>query len=232
MLIQSSKKINKILGGWTQNDPHLDTSNCQKPKTKRESLKIKVIHYIQSILSNTALYSIGPCFYHQSHPQLGVVFALAPSLHSFWSYFSTDLQYHIGHLLTWGVHLSVSYLFAFSYYSWGSQGNNTEVVCHFLLQWPTFCQTSPLWPVHLGWSHMAWLCFTELDKAVVRVIRLASCLWLWFLSVCPLMPSLSAYRLTWIIEKAREFQKNIYFCFYWLCQSLWLCGSQSTVENS
>ena len=27
-----------------------------------------------------------------SHPQLDVVFALAPSLHSFWSYFSTDLQ--------------------------------------------------------------------------------------------------------------------------------------------
>ena len=26
------------------------------------------------------------------HPQLGVVFALAPTLHSFWSYFSTDLQ--------------------------------------------------------------------------------------------------------------------------------------------
>ena len=29
----------------------------------------------------------------------------------------------------------------------------------------------------------------------------------------------------WIIEKARELQKNIYF-FYWLCQSLWLCRSQ------
>ena len=30
-------------------------------------------------LCNIALYSIGPCFYHQSHPQLGIVFALAPS---------------------------------------------------------------------------------------------------------------------------------------------------------
>ena len=48
------------------------------------------------------------------------------------------------------------YLFAFSYCSLGSQGKNTEVVCHSLLQWTTFCQ---------------------------------------------------------IIEKAREFQKNIYFCF-------------------
>ena len=41
-------------------------------------------------LCNIAVYSIGPCFYHQSHPQLGIVFALTPSLHSFWSYFSTD----------------------------------------------------------------------------------------------------------------------------------------------
>ena len=50
------------------------------------------------------------------------------------------IQQHIGHLLTWGVHLSVSYLFAFSYCSWGSKGKNTEVVCHSLLQWTTFCQ--------------------------------------------------------------------------------------------
>ena len=41
--------------------------------------------------------------------------------------------------------------FAFSYCSWGSQGQNTEVICHSLLQWTTFCQTSPPWPVHLGW---------------------------------------------------------------------------------
>ena len=30
----------------------------------------------------------------------------------------------------------------------------------------------------------------------------------------------------WIIEKAREFQKKHLFLLYWLCQSLWLCGSQ------
>ena len=99
--------------------------------------------------------------------------------------------------LTWGVHLSVSYLFAFSYCSWGSQCKNTEVVYQSLLQWITSCQTSPLWPIHLGRLHMAWPSFIELDKAVVRVIRLASCLWLWFQSVCPLMISLSAYHLTW-----------------------------------
>ena len=31
-------------------------------------------------------------------------------------------------------HLSLSYLFAFSYCSGGSQGKNTEVICHSLLQ--------------------------------------------------------------------------------------------------
>ena len=36
----------------------------------------------------------------------------------------------------------------------------------------------------------------------------------------------------WIIEKASEVQKKHPFLLYWLCQSLWLCGSQQTVENS
>ena len=71
----------------------------------------------------------------------------------FWNYFSTLFQYHIGHLPTWGVYFSLSCLFAFSYCSWGSQGN-TEVVCKSFFQWITFCQT---WPVCLGWPYMAWL---------------------------------------------------------------------------
>ena len=36
----------------------------------------------------------------------------------------------------------------------------------------------------------------------------------------------------WIIKKAKEFQKKHLFLLYWLCQSLWLCGSPQTVENS
>ena len=44
---------------------------------------------------------------------------------------------------------------------------------------------------------MTWLCFIDSDKAVVHVIRLASCLLLYFQSVCPLISSLSAYCLTW-----------------------------------
>ena len=59
------------------------------------------------------------------------------------------------------------FFFPFSYCSWGSQGKNTEVVCQSLLQWTTFCQTSPPWPICLGWPHTAWLSFIELDKTVV-----------------------------------------------------------------
>ena len=89
-----------------------------------------------------------------------------------------------GHLPSWGAHLSVSYLLAFSYFSWGSLGKNSEVVCSSLLHWTTFCQSSPPWPVHLGWPYTGMAhSFIELDKAVVHVIRLVSLLWLWF-SVC------------------------------------------------
>ena len=77
-------------------------------------------------LSNIALYSIETCFHYPSHLQQGVVFALAPSLHSFWSYFSSPVVY-------WAVHLSVSSLFAFSFCSWGSHGKNTEAVQ--ILKW-------------------------------------------------------------------------------------------------
>ena len=92
----------------------------------------------------------------------------------------------------------MSCIFAFSYCSWGSQGKNTEVVCHSLLQWSTFCQISSPWPACLGWPHTALLSFIELDKAVVHVIRLASFLWLWLQCVCPLMPSCKTYHLTWV----------------------------------
>ena len=37
--------------------------------------------------------------------------------------------------------------------------------------------------------------------------------------------------ICWIIEKAREFQKNIFFCLSTMLKSL-LCGPQQTVENS
>ena len=59
------------------------------------------------------------------------------------------------------------------------------MVCHSLLQWTTFCQTSPPWPTCLGWPHRAWLSFIELDKAVVLV-------WLDWLVFCEYGFSVSA----------------------------------------
>ena len=55
-----------------------------------------------------------------------------------------------------------------------------------------FTMTRPSWVTPQGMSHG----FTELDLAVIHVIRLFSYLWLWFQSVCPFMPSFSAYHLT------------------------------------
>ena len=88
----------------------------------------------------------------------------------------------------WRVHLSVSYLFVFLYCSQGSRGKNTDVVCHSLLQWTTFCQNSPLWPIHLGWPYTAWLIVS------LNWTRLWSMWSVWlvffdcgFHSVCPLM---------------------------------------------
>ena len=66
-------------------------------------------------------------------------------------------NFHIGSLPNWGVHLSVLYLFAFSYCSWGSPGKNTETVCHSFLHWTMFCQNLPPWPIRLGWPYTAWL---------------------------------------------------------------------------
>ena len=74
------------IGTWnvrSMNQDKLGSSQTGDGKSERQHSRF---------LCNIVLYSIGPCFYHQSHPQLGVVFAFAPSLHSFWSYFSTDLQ--------------------------------------------------------------------------------------------------------------------------------------------
>ena len=146
-----------------------------------------------------ALYSVGPCFYHQSYPQQGIVFA--GSIPSFF----LELFIHWSPVPYWAPtdlgSFSFSILsFSFSYCSWGSQDKNTEVVCHSLLQWTTFCQTSPPWPTRPGWPHRAWLSFIELDKAVVHVIRFTSFLWVWFQCVCPLMPSCNTYHRTWDIE--------------------------------
>ena len=136
----------------------------------------------RTLLTSPVTSTTGCCFCFDSIPSFFLELFLHWSPVGYWA--PTDLGN------------SVSYIFALSYCSWGSQGKNTEVICHSLLQWTTFCQTSPPWPSRLRWPHTAWLSFIELDKAVVCVIRLTSFLWLGFQCVCPLMPSHNTYHLT------------------------------------
>ena len=96
------------------------------------------------------------------------------------SSFFLELFLHFSPLAYWaptdvGSSSSVSYHFAFSSCSWGSQGKNTEVVLpfpspvdHILSDLSTMTHLSQV-ALH-GMAH----CFTELDKAVVHVISLIS----------------------------------------------------------
>ena len=64
-------------------------------------------------LCNIVLYSIRLFFHHQTHPQLSTISSLAQPCYSFWSYFFALPQYHTGHLLTWGAHLSCHIFLSF-----------------------------------------------------------------------------------------------------------------------
>ena len=111
----------------------------------------------RTLLLSPVTSTAGHCFCFGSIPSFFLELFLHWSPIAYWA--PTDL----------GSSSFSIYHFAFSYCSWGSQGKNTEVVCHSLLQWTTFCQTSPPWPACPGWPHTAWLSFIELDKAVVLV---------------------------------------------------------------
>ena len=92
------------------------------------------------------------------------------------------------HAVIHGVAKSRTWLSNWTEVTLGSQGKNTEVVCHSLLQKTTFCQNSPPYPVHLGWPYTAWL-IISLNQT--RLLSMWS-VWLVFCdcgfhSVCPLM---------------------------------------------
>ena len=120
----------------------------------------------QTLLLSPVTSTTGYCF----------CFGTIPSF--FLELFSTDLQEHIGHLPTWGVPLSVSYHFAFSYCSW--------VLKARILKWFAI-------PFSSG-PH----CELPNVQAGFRKGRRTRD---------------QIANIHWIMEKAREFQKNIYFCF-------------------
>ena len=113
---------------------------------------------------------------NQSHSQLGVVFALAPSLHLSEVISPLISSYILGTYKPEEFISKCPFCLFILFIGFSRQEYWSGLP--FALQSTTFCQTSPPWPAHLGWPHMACLSFIELDKAVVHVIRLASCLWL------------------------------------------------------
>ena len=133
----------------------------------------------QILLSPPVTSTTGCCFHFGS----ASLFLLELFLHCFPAV--------TGHLPTWRIHLSVLYLFAFSYCSWSSQGKNADVICCPHLQWTTFCQNSPSWLLWWAALHGISHGFIKLHKAVIPMIILVSFLWLWF-SFC--LPSMDEYK--------------------------------------
>ena len=111
----------------------------------------------------------------------GCVFALPPSLHSFWNCFSTDIRYYIRHLLICRVHLSVSYSLPFHTVHGVLKARILKWFAFSFSSGPHFVRTLHHDPFVLGGPHGMAHSFIKLDKAVVHVIRLVSFLCLWFL---------------------------------------------------
>ena len=124
----------------------------------------------------------GCCFWFGSISSFFLELFLHSFLVAYWAPSDLGISSFLCHVL-WGV----SYLFIFSCL-WGSQEKNTEVVCHSLLQWTTFCQNSPPWPVSLGCPYRWWLIVslsqTRLWSMWSLWLVLCDCV---FHSVCPLM---------------------------------------------
>ena len=97
----------------------------------------------QNLLQSPTTSTTGGCFCFDSASSFYLKLFLLSSPVAYWA--PTNLG---------SLSFSVIFFFAFSQHSWGFQGMNTEVFCHSLLQWATFCHNSPPWPVHLGWPYM------------------------------------------------------------------------------
>ena len=114
----------------------------------------------QTLLLSPVISTTGYCFCFGSIPS----FFLELFLH--WSPVAYWAPNGLGSFL-------VSYHFAFSYCSWGSQGKNTDVACYSLLQRTTICQASPPWPARLGLPHrhgLVSLSYTRLWSNLSRLV--------------------------------------------------------------
>ena len=124
-------------------------------------------------------YIIGLYFHHQSHPQLCIVFGLALSLYSLWSYYSMQIAHWVPIDLRSSSFSVISFclfmlFMGFSRKEYWSGLPFPSPVDHILSEFSTM--THPSWVA----LHSMGQSFIELDKAVIHVISLISLLWLWF----------------------------------------------------
>ena len=81
---------------------------------------------------------------------------------------------------------------------------------HSLLQWTTFCQTSPPWPARLGWPYTAWLIVSFMLVHTHLVPQDFSPLWkTWWCSVVSFNSNVDALVFFFL-------QTCLYPC-YWKC---------------
>ena len=126
-----------------------------------QSLVWSLLIYLHSqtlhsrFLCNIVFYSIGLYFHHQSHPPLGIVFTLTPSLYSFWSYFSTLLRSILGTYWS-GKFIFQSHIFCLSILFMEFSRQEYWNGLPFLSP-VTFCRNSPPCPVCLEWPYILWL---------------------------------------------------------------------------
>ena len=128
------------------------------------------------------LYSTGLYFHHQSHPQLGTVFTLALSLHSFWLFLhSSPVAYWACTDLGSSSFSVISFCFIILFITFSKQEYWSGLpfpspVDNILSEISTM--THPSWVALHGMPHS----FIELDKAMVHVISLISLIMVFILS--------------------------------------------------
>ena len=105
-------------------------------------------HWI--LLSSPVTSTTGCCFHWGSVSSFFLELLLHWSPVAYWA--PTDLESSSSSAIS----------FSLSYCSWSSQGKNTEVVCHSLLQWTMFCQNSPL-----NWWDLIIYYFVKIFRAYV-----------------------------------------------------------------
>ena len=150
-------------------------------------------------------------FYHQSHPQLGVVFALALSIilsgiiSPLISSSILDTYWPEEFIFQCPIFCLLILFMGFSRQEYWSGLPFPSPVDHVFSE--LSAMTCPSWVAIQGIAHS----FIELDKAVVHEIRLVSFLWLWFSVGCPLMEISVSVVCKWNLStcKGREYR-----CFW------------------